>query len=80
LFLKKENEELIEAEASIGWDGRNLLIRIPKDVAQFLGLNEKNRFTKNIKFEIKHDLDGNITKKFDVVDRQAPKKKQKHDK
>ena len=76
----KENEEIIEEEAALGWDGRNLLIRLPKDIAQFLELSEHNRFKKNIKFTIKHDLEGIVTKSFDVVERQTLKKKNKHGK
>lgn len=75
----KENEEIIEEEAAIGWDGRNLIIRLPKDIAVFLGLSEKNRFKKNIKFMIQHNLEGQVVKEFDIVDRKSPKKEVKED-
>jgi len=67
------HEEIISREASLSWDGRNILVRIPKEISEYLGLDEKNRFKKNLKFtiEIKRDV---IKKSFEIVERTKPKK------
>lgn len=71
----EKKEDVIDEEVAIGWDGNNLLMRIPKELAEFLGLNKENRFKKNFRFIITHDVDGKITRIFEVVDRKTPKKK-----
>jgi hypothetical protein len=70
------NEERIEKESAISWDGRNLMIRIPKEIADYLKINEKNRFEKSFKFEIKIDKD-NIQKTFEITERTKPVKENK---
>jgi cytochrome c2 len=40
------------SEASMSWDGTNNVVRIPKEVSDFLDINEKNRKNKRMKFEI----------------------------
>ncbi len=74
LFSGTNHDEIIYGEASLSWDGRNILVRIPKEISEYLKINEENRFKKNIKFiiEIKKDL---IIKTFDIVDRTKPKRK-----
>lgn len=85
-FLKKDlsrNDEVIEKTASINWDGKNFLIRIPKDISRMVGLTEKNVLEKKILFTIKVDKNGNESKTFDIIKREEPKrvfKKKKHDK
>lgn len=65
--------ERIEKEVALSWDGKNLFIRFPKDIADYFELNEKNRFTKYIKF-IVEEKEGKIIKTFDIVDRTKPKR------
>lgn len=65
--------EIIEREVALSWDGKNLFLRFPKDVADYFQVNEKNRFTKNIKFMVE-EKEGKIIKEFDVVDRTKPKR------
>ena len=86
VLTKKEKErllahisdgEIIEKEVAISWDGKNLFLRFPKEMADYLDINEKNRFTKNIKF-IVEEKDGEIIKKFEVVDRTKPKRETKN--
>jgi len=84
-ILKKElssEGEIIEKTASINWDGKNFLIRIPKDVAWTSGLDEDNVFKKELKFKIVIDKSGEIKEKsFDIVERTTPKRKvRKHGK
>ncbi len=74
LLSSLDDSEVIEREVSISWDKRNLLVRIPKEICGYLGLNEKNRFEKNILFSIV-EKDKKVVKTFDVVDRSTPKKK-----
>lgn len=69
-----EASEKIEKEASLSWDGTNLLVRLPKELSEFLDLNEKNRFKKQIKF-IVEEKEGEVKKTFEVVERTKPKRK-----
>ncbi|MEK6927097.1 MAG: hypothetical protein AABX11_01560 [Nanoarchaeota archaeon] len=75
------NEDCIQKESSLSWDGSNLIVRIPKEMAEYLDLTEKNRFTKSILFKIK-EKEGQIIKTFEVIDRTKQRKirKEKHDK
>lgn len=68
--------EKIDREVSLSWDGKNLLIRLPKDIAEYLGVNDKNRFKKKIKFVIE-EKGGVVIKTFDAVDRTEPKRETK---
>ncbi len=74
------NEELIEKEAMLSWDGKsiNISLRLPKEIADYLEVNKENRFKKNILFRIRKKPDGIIEKSFDVVDRTKPKRKIKN--
>jgi hypothetical protein len=47
-----DDSEKIIKEAAISWDGTNNVVRIPKEVSDFLDINEKNRKNKRMKFEI----------------------------
>lgn len=85
VLTKKEEEEIlselkegevIEQEVAISWDGRNLLTRFPKEIADFLGITEENRFKKNIKF-IVEEINGKVKKRFEVVERKNGKRKEK---
>lgn len=68
--------EVIEKESAISWDGRNLIIRIPREIADFLEINEKNRFEKNFKFKITANED-EIKQEFNIVSRTKPIKEKK---
>jgi hypothetical protein len=72
LLQKIEGIERIEKEVSLSWDGRNLMLRLPKDISGFLELNEKNRHKKSFKFIIEAK-DGKVEKKFDIVDKEDNK-------
>lgn len=65
--------ERIEKEVSLSWDGKNLIMRFPKELADYFEVNEENRFTKNVKFFVE-EKDGQIIKNFDVVERTTPKR------
>ena len=73
LTTKIEVEEKIEKEVSLSWDGKNLVMRFPKDLADYFEVNKDNRFTKNVRF-IVEEKNGQITKEFDVVDRTNPRR------
>jgi len=82
-FIKKslEEGETIERIVNFSWDGSNLLLRIPKEISQFLNLNKDNRFEKSLKFIIKGLPEKSINT-FEVIERTTPKKliKKKHGK
>ena len=61
----------LEKESAISWDGRNLIIRIPREIADVLKINEKNRFKKNFKFII-DEKDGKRIQSFEITDRNKP--------
>ncbi len=81
LFSQIESGEKIEREVSFSWDGKNLIVRFPRDVAGYLDVNEENRFKKNLKF-IVEEKDGKVDKRFEIVERTKPKRevKKKDDK
>ncbi len=81
-LTKKEEErllshigdgEIIEREVALSWDGKNLVLRLPKDIADYFQVNENNRFTKNVKFLVE-EKEGKIIKEFDIVNRTKPKR------
>ena len=59
--------EVIEKEASISWDGRNLLLRLPKEIADYLGVEEENEAKKKIVFKIK-ETNGKVKKECEIID------------
>lgn len=61
----------LEKESAISWDGRNLIIRIPREIADVLKINEKNRFKKNFKFIIE-EKGGKRIQTFDITERTKP--------
>ncbi len=67
-----EKEEILEKTASINWDGKNFLMRIPKEIAKICNLNQKNVLKKKILFKI--DI-GKMIKTFDIIKRTEPKRK-----
>ena len=69
-----EGTERIDLSSSLSWDGKNLLIRIPKEVSDFLKINKKNRFKKKFRFIIE-EKDGKIERSFEITDREEPKRK-----
>lgn len=71
--IEEQKEEIVGVSA-ISWDGRNLIVRIPKEIADYLQLNETNRFQKNLQFKIEADLNDAVKKTFDVIERTEPKK------
>lgn len=81
-FLEKElspDGETIERTASVNWDGKNFLIRIPKEVAWASGLREENVFEKEIKFKIIIDKSGKTKEQsFFIIYRDRPKRKVKN--
>ena len=79
LFSGLDTSENIEVEASFSWDGRNLLVRIPKDLANFLKINQDNRFENKIKF-IVSEKNGRIKEqRFEILKRLEPRKKTRKD-
>jgi len=76
LISEVNHEEVIEKESAISWDGRNLIIRLPREVADYLKLDEKNRFEKNFKFKI--TMNQNEKKQeFEIIKRTKPIKEKK---
>jgi hypothetical protein len=61
----------LEKESAISWDGRNLIIRIPREVTDILKINEKNRFKKNFKFII-DQKEGKRIQLFEITERTKP--------
>jgi len=70
------NEEVLEKESAISWDGRNLIIRIPREITDFFNIDEHNRFQKSFKFKITSNEKQTI-REFDIVERTKPKKENK---
>lgn len=73
-----EKKEEIVVETAISWDGKRLLVRIPREIEDFLDLKSRDRFKKNFLFKIKEDATGKVTKEFDIVERTKPKRKLKN--
>lgn len=85
---KKEEDELLGSavgkeeivkDSSISWDGLNLLVRIPKEIARYLDINEGDRFKKNLRFIITEE-NGKIEKRFEIIERTNPRRRSKNDK
>jgi hypothetical protein len=68
LMKELERGEHIKKEASISWDGSNFLVRIPKEIADYLEITKNNRSSKKIRFFI-HEVDGEIKKEFEIVNK-----------
>ncbi len=73
LLTSVDSGEKITKDSSISWDGLNLLVRIPKEIAEYLSLDKNNRFEKSFRFMISDD-GKNAEKTFDVVERTRPKR------
>lgn len=71
LISNVEHGEKIKKEVALSWDGKNLILRFPKDIAEYFGINKENRFTKSIQF-IVEEIDGKTKKEFDVIERTKP--------
>ncbi len=71
------NPEEIDKDVSLSWDGKNLLLRLPKDIAEYFGVNKDNRFEKKVKFIVRQQRDGKVIKEFDIIDRIEPKREVK---
>ena len=65
------NSDRLEKESAISWDGRNLIIRIPREVSDVLRINEKNRFKRNFKFII-DQKEGKRIQGFEITERTKP--------
>ncbi len=76
LFSQVETSEKIEKEVSFSWDGKNLIVRFPREIAEYLNVGEGNRFEKNLKF-IVEDKEGVLDQRFEIVKRTTPKRKVK---
>ena len=53
------DSEIIEKESAIAWDGKNLVIRLPKEIAAYLKINKENRF-EILKIAISKELFRNV--------------------
>lgn len=73
LLKEVSGTDKFEKESAISWDNRNLIIRIPKEITDILGINEANRFKKNFKFII-DEKDGKKIYSFEIVERTKPPK------
>jgi hypothetical protein len=71
LFKGLTGSEKLERESAISYDGRNLIIRIPKEIADVLRINDKNRFEKNFKFIIDEN-EGKKIQSFEITERTKP--------
>ena len=58
--------ERIEREAKVSWDGSNFLIRIPKEIADYLKIKKSD----TVVFRIE-DRNGAVTKSFDLGERRS---------
>jgi len=77
LLKSVSGSENLEKESAISWDGRNLIIRIPKEIADKLKLDEKNRLEKSFKFNIE-DKEGQRVQSFEIVERTKPIRRNKN--
>jgi hypothetical protein len=68
LLKEARGSERMEKEVAISWDSRNLIIRIPKEIADLLKIDKENRFKKNFKFVI-DEKDGRKFQFFDITNR-----------
>lgn len=68
LLKQIDRTEHIEKAVAFSWDGTNLLVRFPKEIAQYLNINKDNRFTKKLKFilESKEEI---IKQTFEIIDK-----------
>ncbi len=73
LFEEMQREEVIEKEVSFSWDGKNLVVRFPKEIAETLKVTKENRKLKKLKFTIKVDGD-KATKEFSIINKDGKKK------
>lgn len=71
------NPEEIDKNVSLSWDGKNLLLRLPKDIAEYFGVNNENRFEKKVRFIVRQKKDGTTIKEFDIINRTEPKREVK---
>jgi hypothetical protein len=67
-------EEVIEKDVSFSWDGKNLFVRFPKDIADYFGVNKENRFKKSLKFLVR-EFEGEVTNTFEILKRDHGKRK-----
>ena len=68
LLKDSVNSEVIEKAMSFSWDGKNLVVRFPRDVAQYLKVTEKNRKEKKLLFRIV-EQNNEVTKTFEVIEK-----------
>ena len=76
-FLEKnltKEGDILRKNASINWDGKNFLIRIPKDIAGRFDLNQKNALKKKMLFIVETKNSGRVSKTFDIIKREEPKR------
>ena len=74
-----KKQEVLEKESIISWDGTGTFsLKIPKEMIEYFGINEKNRFEKSVLFRIEENPDGTIKKTFDIIKR--VKKRREYDK
>lgn len=62
------NHEKIVREASLSWDGSNILLRLPKEIADYLKIDKKSCYNKNMKFTVEEINEG-VKQTFEIVDR-----------
>ncbi|MEK6933839.1 MAG: hypothetical protein AABW75_03115 [Nanoarchaeota archaeon] len=68
----EDTVEHIEKEVAFSWDGTNLLVRFPKEIAEYFKIDKHNRFMKKLKF-IVENKEGVIKKEFEIVERKGEK-------
>jgi hypothetical protein len=70
-----EPKETIEKEVALGWDGKNITIRLPREITSYFQITKENRLSKTFSIKI-HERDrGNIEKTFDIIQRTKPRRK-----
>jgi len=77
LLKSISGSEKLEKESAISWDGRNLIVRIPREIADIFKIDKNNRFEKNFKFTIE-EKEGKKVQSFEIVERTKPMKEKKN--
>jgi len=68
-------KESIEKESAFGWDGKNLTIRLPREIASYFQITKENRFDKTFLIKVNENNIGEIEKTFDIIKRTKPRRK-----
>ncbi len=76
LLKEIESTERIEKYAAISWDGTNFVVRIPKEIADFLSITEENRKNKKIRFYVE-EKDEKIISEITLIEKNDQEKNTK---